>query len=364
MRIHLLIYDSLDTMSGGYLYDRKLVEHLTLQGDQVEVISIPNKSYLLNFGDNLSASLHKRLAHLDTDVLVQDELNHPSLFWINQRIGKARKYPIVSIVHHLRCQEHHPLFFKRFYALVEQKYLRGIDGYIFNSLTTQKSVEILVGHRLPAVVAHPAGDHLRPTVDESKIHDRSNHSGPLNLLFLGNISYRKGLHVLLAALERLPSESWQLEIAGRLDLEKRYSRYIQNKLSQLGYKRQVFIHGPLQPKALVKVLEKSHLIVLPSFIEGFGIAYLEGMGFGLPAIASSVGGAKEIITHGHNGFLVAPGDVQAIANYLQLLISDRQRLIIMSLAARQRFLEHPTWDQTSKHIRFFLHRLVESHAQT
>jgi glycosyltransferase involved in cell wall biosynthesis len=361
MRIHLLIYGSLETISGGYLYDRKLVEHLVQQGDQVEVISIPSRSYLSNLSDNLSASLFERLTYLDTDILVQDELNHPSLFWMNRRISKARKYPIVSIVHHLRCHEYHLQLFKWFYALVERKYLQNVDGYIINSLNTQKNVANLVGYMLPAVVAHPAGDHLHPTVDEGKIRERSNQSGPLNLVFLGNVSHRKGLHVLLDALEKLPSGSWQLEIAGRFDIEKGYSRYIRDRLNKLGFERQVIIYGPLQHNDLVKVLEKNHLIVLPSFIEGFGIAYLEGMGFGLPAIASSVGGAGEIITHGHNGFLVTPGDTQSIADHLELLISDRQRLIKMSLAARQRFLDHPTWGQTTKRIRSFLQMLVESH---
>jgi glycosyltransferase involved in cell wall biosynthesis len=361
MRIHLLIYDSLDTISGGYLYDRKLVENLKRQGDQVQVISIPKRSYLSNLGDNLSASLFKRLTNLTTDILVQDELNHPSLFWINQRIGKASKYPIVSIVHHLRCHENHPFWLNWFYALIERKYLQSINGCIFNSQTTQHNVKNLIGNRLPAVVAHPAGDHINASIDEAKIRERANKAGPLNLLFLGNVSQRKGLHVLLDALKELPPGSWRLEIAGRLDIEKGYSRRIQQKQKELGYEREIIVHGPLQHKSLARLLAKSHLIVLPSFIEGFGIAYLEGMGFGLPAIASSVGGAREIVTHGYNGFLVAPGDVQALANYLQQLITDRQLLTRMSLAARQRYLQHPTWDQTSKRIRSFLHTLVESH---
>ena len=86
MRIGLVIYGSLDTFSGGYLYDRKLVAHLRDAGDEVEIISIPWRNYAAHLTDNFSASLLRRLAGSRFDVLIQDELNHPSLFWLNQRL--------------------------------------------------------------------------------------------------------------------------------------------------------------------------------------------------------------------------------------------------------------------------------------
>ena len=54
MRIGLLIYGSLDTLSGGYLYDRKLVEHLRQAGDSVEIVPLPWRSYPAHLADNLS----------------------------------------------------------------------------------------------------------------------------------------------------------------------------------------------------------------------------------------------------------------------------------------------------------------------
>jgi hypothetical protein len=66
MRVGLLIYGSLDTISGGYLYDCKLVEHLRQQGDQVEIISLPWRNYLRHLGDNLSSGLLQRLKSLQS----------------------------------------------------------------------------------------------------------------------------------------------------------------------------------------------------------------------------------------------------------------------------------------------------------
>ncbi len=57
MRLGLVIYGNLETISGGYLYDRKLVEHLERQGDQVEIISLPWRNYARHLGDNLQIHL-------------------------------------------------------------------------------------------------------------------------------------------------------------------------------------------------------------------------------------------------------------------------------------------------------------------
>jgi hypothetical protein len=72
MRVGLVIYGSLDTLSGGYLYDRMLVRHLQANGDQVEIVSLPWRYFLAHLGDNISAALYRRLRSLQVDVLLQD----------------------------------------------------------------------------------------------------------------------------------------------------------------------------------------------------------------------------------------------------------------------------------------------------
>ena len=145
MRIGLIIYGSLDTLTGGYLYDRLLVEHLRRHGDQVDIISLPWRTYGRHLGDNLSLNLYGRLRHASFDALLQDELNHPSLFWLNQRLRRYVRYPIVTIVHLLRCSEPRPAWHNQLYRWVERRYLKGLDGLVFNSQTTQVAVEQLVG---------------------------------------------------------------------------------------------------------------------------------------------------------------------------------------------------------------------------
>ncbi|MEJ2598934.1 MAG: glycosyltransferase [Anaerolineales bacterium] len=196
MHVGLIIYGSLDTISGGYLYDRKLVAHLRRQGDQVEVISLPWRSYPRHLGDNLSTGLLRRLENLSVDVLIQDELNHPSLFWINHRLRRQVNYPILSIVHHLRSSEARPGWQNWAYRWIESRYLESLDGFIFNSQVTRRAVTALLGgtpqHARPSLVAYPAGDRFQPQIDPQAIARRALGSGPLQVLFLGNLIPRKG----------------------------------------------------------------------------------------------------------------------------------------------------------------------------
>jgi glycosyltransferase involved in cell wall biosynthesis len=352
----LLIYNSLDTLSGGYLYDRMLVEALQRGGDTVEVVSLPWRAYARCLGDNLSAGLLRRLAGLHVDLLLQDELNHPSLFWLNRRLRLQVAYPFVSIVHHLRSSEQRPAWQNHLYRWVERRYLASVNGFIYNSQTTCQAIQRLVGAGRPTVIAYPAGDRFNPQISEVEIARRAQQPGPLRIFFLGNIIPRKGLHTLLEALSLLPDHPWTLDVAGGETLDAAYSRQVHRQAKAFG--DQVRFLGPLNSEELAHHFAESQVLAVPSSYEGFGIVYLEGMSFGLPALATTAGAAGEIITHGQDGFLVAPGDSAGLAGCIQRLAEDRERLLAMSLAARRRFLAHPSWQASMARAVEFLHTWV------
>ena len=336
MRIGLVIYGSLDMLSGGYLYDRKLVAHLQDAGDEVEIVSIPWRNYAAHLADNFSDMLFRRLACLHFDVLLQDELNHPSLFWLNYRLRGRVSCPIISIVHHLRSSEKRPKWKNALYRIPEKTYLQSVDGFIFNSQTTRNVVEETIGKSRPHVVAFPAGNRFDPQFDEAMIEFRAKVDTPLKIVFLGSIIPRKNLHTLLAAVSQLDPQSYQLSIIGSLDVDTGYIDEILQQVKRLKLSKKVTFHGALNADKLITVLRDSHVLALPSSYEGFGIAYLEGMGYGLPAIGGRNGAAREIITHDVDGFLVNTDDPNSLAEHLWELASDREKLIIMSTAARRR----------------------------
>ena len=355
MHIGLIIYSSLDTVSGGFLYDRKLVEHLRHNGDTVEIISLPWRKYPQDLVDNFSSVLFHRLRDTQFDILLQDELNHPSLFLLNERLRGKVNYPIISIVHHLRISESHPAWQQFFYRRIEQRYLASVDGFIFNGETTRRAVSDLLNHtEFPnSVVAFPAGDRFNPKITDEQIVARANEPGMLRIVFVGNLIARKGLHTLLDAFARLPSNTVQLTIVGNPDSDSEYTRSIRNKISDL-HLTNVEIVGALSDVDLANVFANSHLLVVPSQYEGFGIVYLEGMSFGLPAIGTNAGGASEIIRDGENGFLILPNDATTLGIRIETLAHDRKVLAQMSIAARHRFLAQPTWDESMERIRQIL----------
>ena len=358
MHIGLVIYGSLDQLSGGYLYDRRMVEYMRGEGDIVEIVSLPSRSYVGNLRDNFDSALFRRLTDTRFDVLVQDELNHPSLFQLNHRLQRQVSYPIVAIVHHLKSSEQRPAWQNAIYEMIERRYLSSVNGFIFNSATTKGVIEKLVGSQRPSLIAYPGGDRLGVTLNTEQIRARAYEPGPLRIFFLGNIIPRKGLHTLLDALARLPHRSWTLTTAGSLNADRDYAASIQSQIERLHIADQVSLPGPLSGETLIEQLKQHHVLAMPSSYEGFGIAYVEGMAFGLPSIGTTHGAARELISHGENGFLIEPENSGHLAEYLESLVVNRQRLAEMSLAARQRFDKCPTWDQSAAAVHEFLRSIT------
>lgn len=359
MRVGLFIYGDLEILTGGFLYDRMMVNHLKSSGDQVEVINISWRMYGRHLTDNASLALKRRLRSAEIDVLIQDELTHPSLFLLNRWLKKRVQYKIVALVHLLRSSEARSTWLNRLYGAVERRYFSTIDGIIFNCDTTRQTVEQLTRRNLPSVIAHPGRDHLHQGFTAEKIVERTSQPGPLRIISIANVLPGKGLHVLIEALIKLPPGSWRLTVAGSLTMDTSYSRAVQEQIARAGFNEHVKLLGTVPNDEMPALLAASQLLVVPSSYEAFAIAYLEAMGFGLPVIASTAGGARELITHGREGFLLAPGDTQSLARHLQQLIQNREQLPRMSLDAYERVNAHPTWAESMGRIRGFLRKLVD-----
>ena len=350
MKIGLLIYGSLETLSGGYLYDRELLKYLRWRGEQVQLISLPWRNYGAHLSDNLRLRLPAGL-----DILIQDELNHPSLLAAN---SGRHPYPLVSLVHHLRCSEQHAAWLRPLYRAVEKRYLRSVDGFIFNSQTTRKVVRAMTGGNMPELVAYPPTGRFGAALPVELVAARAAQPGPLRLVFLGNLIPRKGLHTVLEALRAAPPDL-RLEVIGSPDADPLYAQRMQALTRAAGLAERVTFRGALADQAVAERLRSAQVLVLPSSYEGFGIVYLEGMGFGLPCLATTSGAAGEIISAGQTGYVIPPGDASALAERLTTLASNRDLLRDMSLRALERYRQQPAWQQTAESIRQFLIGLVK-----
>ena len=163
--------------SGGFLYDRMLVESLRQAGDHVQVISLPWESRGRCLAHNFDRGIRAWLRTWQGDLLLQDELVHPSLFLQNRGLRRTLSAPIVSIVHHLASSEREGTVRRGATALAERAYLRSIDGFIFNGEITRAAVEELRGGPCAGIVAHPAGDRLTCRVTDDELESRGSGDG-------------------------------------------------------------------------------------------------------------------------------------------------------------------------------------------
>ncbi|MCX6018153.1 MAG: glycosyltransferase family 4 protein [Chloroflexi bacterium] len=352
MRIGLVIYGALDTLSGGYLYDRMLVAHLRACGDDVQIYSLPWRNYARHCADNVSTAFARRMCDATVDVWLQDELNHPSLLRANALLRRMRdRAPIVSIVHHLRVSETHSSALLAMYRVVERAYLRSCDAFVFNSNATRASVHALVGAGRAHVVAYPAADHLPVFVREEST------TGALRLLAVGNLIERKGLHTTLTALRDVCGD-WTLDVIGRDDVDPAYAARCRHIANVAGFGARVRWRGRLDDAELARCYASADALVAPSQYEGFGIVYLEAMAAGLPVIASTAGAAGEIVYDDVEGYLVPPENPAATAAAIQRLFDPEQRRRL-GRAACARGAAHPRWVDSAAAIRSFLVERVE-----
>lgn len=162
---------------------------------------------------------------------------------------------------------------------------------------------------------------------------------------------RKGLHHLLSALplvlEKVPKA--ELTVAGPKPFAD-YGRYIQNLLDEYRISAKVVFTGEISFDKLVSLYLSSHLVVVPSAYEGFGMVVLEAGACGKPVVAADIGGLNEAVVDGETGFLVEVRDSSVFAAAVVRLLSDGPLRRQFGENARRRVLEKFTWQRISGQV--------------
>ena len=346
MRFGLVLHGELAGASGGFLYDRMLVERLQAHGHTVDRLELAWRSYAACLLRNIGGRSFDSVVSYPGDLLIQDELAHPSLVRANRLRRRLGAGPSVAIVHLLRSSERRSAPDRFLSRRVESAYLRGLDGMIFNSGATRVAAESLMGKRADGVVATPGGDRLGPGIVNGWIEERGLRGGPLRVLFVANLLRAKGLLTLLEALSRLPPSEWELTVAGSGEPDPGFAGQARRAADRLGPDARIRFTGHLDGEALAAEYRSHHVLAVPSAYEAFGIVYLEAMGFGLVPVGTTEGGAAEVMEPGVSGYLVRPGDAEAVAGILRRLHADRALLCRIGREARRRFERLPGWEQS------------------
>jgi glycosyltransferase involved in cell wall biosynthesis len=168
------------------------------------------------------------------------------------------------------------------------------------------------------------------------------HEQPI-VLFVGNLEPRKQVDVLVRALKQLPACLLLIVGSGESAGVDDQTAHLRELTRTLQLTDRVRFLGRLSADALLDCYAAANVFALPSSSEAQGIVALEAMASGLVVVASGVGGLLGTIEDGANGFLVRPGDADALALRLQTLLSRPELLDKVGAAARQTIEREFTW---------------------
>jgi glycosyltransferase involved in cell wall biosynthesis len=178
--------------------------------------------------------------------------------------------------------------------------------------------------------------------------------GLCRLLSVGAIVPRKGFDVLLEALATLAELPWRLVIAGDRTRDPTTAARLDADIARLGLARRVDLVGAVAHERLAALYAGADIFVLASRFEGYGMAFAEALGHGLPVVGTNAGAIPETVPAG-SGLLVAPDDPAALAGALRALIESPARRAELAAAASARARTLPAWHDTA---RLFAHAIA------
>lgn len=199
---------------------------------------------------------------------------------------------------------------------------------VFGSLTAWLAEEILAPSQQTATEIERdygvSGVKVLPNVtgpregEDLEIGDDLPNSG--YLLFVGRLRIRKGVEVLLHAIERLRRvhADVRLLIVGGGE----HAGRVADAVSQLNLESEVELLGPCRPEQIPALMDGARALVVPSIYEGMPLVILEAMAAGLPVVASRVSGIPEVVQSGASGWLVPPEDIGALELALAEVYDD------------------------------------------
>lgn len=144
------------------------------------------------------------------------------------------------------------------------------------------------------------------------------------VLFLGAINQMKGCYDMVDVIKRVAEvvPDIKMVVAGAGEIEQ-----VKSKAIAEGVAEHFAFPGWVRGEQKEKLLKESDVFFLPSYTEGMPMSVLDAMGYGLPIVASNVGGIPRIVHEGENGFMREPGDTAGFAEaIIQIMTSDAMRI--------------------------------------
>lgn len=335
MSLAFLVPGPLDQITGGYLYDRQVVDGLRARGRQVTLIELAGR--YPDADDAARTAASAALAGLPSGSLaVIDGLALPAFAACLP--SEVQRLRLIGFIHHPLSLETglSPAEVDR-YATLETTLLPLLRGTICPGEHTARA---LIAAGLPAdrvAVAKPGTARPRSAAMRST-------QGPLQLLAVGTVTPRKGHLLLIEALAKLRDLDWQLHCIGSLDRDPATAAAVARAIRAQHLDDRITLLGEQPAATLAAAYRGADLFVLPSYHEGYGMVFAEALAHGLPVIATT-GGAIPDTVPAAAALLTPPGDSATLSEALRRVLSDDSLRARLAAGAMQAATQLPDWDE-------------------
>jgi glycosyltransferase involved in cell wall biosynthesis len=361
----LLVSGSLDTRTGGYIYDRRMMEGLRQRGWTVDVAELD-----AGFPHPAPAALDQAARALgavpDGTLVLVDSL---ALGAMPDLLGReASRLRFVGLVH-LPLAAAYGLD-PAAAARLESSERRALQAMSLVIVTGTATRPLLARYDLPPdriVVVEPGTDPAPMASSQSSVSPQSyvvsgfsrTDRRPVELLTVATLHPGKGHEILLDALAAVPHHDWRLVCAGSLTRDPATADRVRTTARRLRLDDRVRLAGDLDGPALAACYDRADLFVLATLQETYGMAVAEALARGLPVVATSTGAIPELVGD-EAGVLVPAGDVPALAGALARVMGDADCRARLAEGARRVRDRLPTWETASGRMAAALER-VASH---
>lgn len=323
----------LDTLTGGYIYDKRIIGELRQLGWHIDVCNLSDQ--FPNPDEAVLAASYRTLAALPRGVpVVMDGLALGALPDIARYLGSER--PLVALIHHPLAMEK-GLSPQRIAELriSERAALAATTQVITVSATTAALLTNDYGIEISRIKVVPPGTDPAPLAHGSR-------DGAVNLIAVGSVVPRKGYDLLIAALAKLPPLSWRLTIVGDMTRDAESSQRLRSAIETTGLRDRVRLMGVVSDEVLSSLYDEADVFALPSYYEGYGMVFTDAVARGLPVIATAGGAIPESLPAG-TGILVAPGDEAGLTAALREMIGQPDVRAQHAAASRRAAGHLPRW---------------------
>jgi len=338
--VWFLVPGAPDTPTGGFVYDRYAVQGLAAAGRLGGVLRVDGP-FPATDADTLARAAAALAGVPDGAVLVVDGLAFAPLVEILR--PHAERLTLVALVHHPLGDETGIADAERVRWLRDEiAALRPLERIVTTSRTTARRL-VELGLDPDRIRAVPPG--VDGPIDLS-FRTPPAAAAPLRLLTVATLIPRKGQDLLVDALDRLQDRSWTADLVGDAR-HPAYAQAVAGRIAALGLDDRIALRGAVRHDDLDRYWRAADLFVLPSRHEGWGIAYVEAVRWGLPVVGTTAGAIPEAVPAGA-GVLVPPDDLDALTAALARLLDDRAEFARLSAGAVAAAAGLRRWDDTER----------------